>query len=376
MALNAEILTNNYGVPLEFSKKLMEFTKGDLEAAIKLLEASEKDMIALKIKFISNKSMSNGGLLYIHNTQTGFPEYVFGVVSADSSLSRAKLENNWKEFYLELCKYQTANESDPENASKIEAQVLSPTNINYLNGVLNDRKALDIANIKRFFVSEISKVLYDTNLILKLMPEEADVFRVKGTVGQTRFGTRFLSREIPDWIILINLQVDPILAPIGGIDIEKINLGDEVLVRLNDTREEAKFALGFLPPESFSGDAVYGKLVLKRKSAASENTEVMLEFGCGIYCRFLIGGKVRLQARLCAKPQKSPEPSAPENPKPINTQELPQLDPMGSGLPPAQETSDDETDLISEKTEKRIQTFWIIGGIILVALIILIWALG
>ena len=60
MALEAEILSNNYGLPIEFGRSFIQFTKGDLEAAIKIIEASEKDMIVLKGKFISGKKMSNG----------------------------------------------------------------------------------------------------------------------------------------------------------------------------------------------------------------------------------------------------------------------------------------------------------------------------
>jgi hypothetical protein len=297
MALEAEILENNYGLPADFAKRFVQFTKGDIEAAIRIIEASEKDMTVLKMKFISSKKMVNGAILLFYNFQTNSPEYIFAVVSGDSNLSRIKIENGWKEVYAELEKYMIGADSDPEYASKIESRILYSENLSYISGFFLDKSTVDLTNIKRFILSEISKVLLDTGIILKLVSEEIDIFRFRNFLNSTKMGLRVVSKNKMDWLTLLNIRIEPILAPLGGIDIERTQLGDDVLVRIADNREIVPYIISFIDPSLFVENSLYGRLVHRTTSQGTENNMVIVEFGPGIYGKFIIGGKIRVQVR-------------------------------------------------------------------------------
>lgn len=296
MALEAEILENNYGLPPDFARNFVQFARGDIESAIKIIEASEKNMTVLKMKFISSKKMVNGALMLFYNFQTNSPEYIFAVVSGDSNLSRIKIENTWKEVYTELEKYMTGNDSDPEFASKIESRILYSENLGYISSFFLDKSTVDLTNIKRFILSEVSKVLLDTGIILKLVSEEIDIFRFRNFLKTTNLGLKIASKNKLDWITLLNIRIEPVLAPLGGTDIEKVQMGEEVLVKLADNREIVPFVLGFVDPSKFVEGALYGKIV-HRNTTGTENNMVIVEFGPGIYGKFVIGGKIRVQIR-------------------------------------------------------------------------------
>jgi hypothetical protein len=297
MALEAEILENNYGLPADFAKRFVQFTKGDIEAAISIIEASEKDMTVLKMKFISSKKMVNGAILLFYNFQTNSPEYIFAVVSGDSNLSRIKIENGWKEVYAELEKYMVGSDSDPEYASKIESRILYSENLSYISGFFLDKSTVDLTNIKRFILSEISKVLLDTGIILKLVSEEIDIFRFRNFLAVTKMGLKVVTKNKMEWLTLLNIRIEPVLAPLGGTDIEKTQLGDEVLVKIADNRDIVPFILSFVDPNLFVESSLYGRLVHRNTSQGTENNMVIVEFGPGIYGKFIIGGKIRVQVR-------------------------------------------------------------------------------
>ncbi len=324
MALEAEILENNYGLPADFARSFIQFTKGDIESAIRVIESSEKDMVVLKMKFISSKKMINGALMLFYNFQTGMPEYAFAVVTGDQNLSRIRIENPWRDVEAELQRHLSGADSDPEFASKIEARVLYSDNLSYLSSFFLDKTTVDLTNIKRFILNEISKVLMDTGIILKLVSEEIDVFRFRSFLTGIKHGLKVAVKNRTDFITLLNLRIEPLLAPLGGTDIEKVRLGDDILVRIADAREIVPFALSFVDPARIVENNYYGKMVMKSSSPGSDNTMVIVEFGPGIYGKFIIGGKIRLQIREQQGGQPAPAQKEPSGNRPAADQPDPQ----------------------------------------------------
>jgi len=310
MALESEILVTNYGISSEFADNLLHFTKGDVEGAIKILEASEKDVIALKAKFISSKKMTNGSIIVFYNFQTNLPEFVFCVVSSDQSLGKMKIENHWNSFIEDMKRFVGSVESDPEAASRIESQVLSPENVKYINSFFIDKSNFDMVNIKRFLVSEVSKVMMDTGIVIKITTEEVDVFRFKNYFNESKFGLKVIIQNPITNGMLINIKVDPILTPIGGVDVEKTQIDDQVLVRFVDERQIVSYIKDLSMSKEENNGAIYGKVIRNIKSMDTNNIIVTLEFGPGIYGTFIMGGKVKVQTILAKK--KTSENKIPE----------------------------------------------------------------
>mgnify|MGYP000731246524 CR=1 FL=1 len=112
MALEAELLANNYQIPQDFAQKLLNFTKNNIDAAIKILESSEKSIAIIKGKFITNKKVFNGAFILAYNFELRDVIYIFFVVSNDASISRLSVEISWKDFYSELQNYANANSAN------------------------------------------------------------------------------------------------------------------------------------------------------------------------------------------------------------------------------------------------------------------------
>jgi hypothetical protein len=296
MALESEILVTNYGIPSEFAESLLHFTRGDLEGAIRILEATEKDVLAVKSKFISSKKMTNGSLIFFFNYQTNLPEFVFCVVSSDQNLGKTKLENPWSVFMDDMRRFMSAAESEPESASRIESQILSADNVKYLTNFFLDRSNLDMVNLKRFLVSEISKVMMDTGIVIKIAIEPVDVFRFKSWINQSKAGLKIVAQNTFQHGMIINVKLDPVLSPIGGMDVEKIQIDDLVLARFVDDRPIVQYVADLCQPRDEAAGAVYGRVVRNIKSLDTSNLILTLEFGPGIYGSFIMGGKVKVQS--------------------------------------------------------------------------------
>lgn len=359
MPLESEILVSNYGVSSAFAEALLRYTKGDIEAAIRLVESSEKDIIALKAKFISSKKMINGGLLLCYNYQSTLPEYAFCVITNDQAMGRTKLEGPWKEFGSELTRFLGAAESDPDASQRVETMLLSPDNIKYLNSFFVDRKNLDLVNIKRFLLSELSKVLMDTAIVLKIVVEEADVFRYKTFFNETKLGLKIIPQNAIADVMLLNLKVEPVLTPIGGLDVEKVQAGDEVLVRLTDPRDIAVAIKDLAPKKEDVQSGIYGRVVRNLKPAGSENLVVTLEFGPGIYGTFIMGGKIRIQV-IPAAPGTAKDTKPHQGKTESYTQQTAQV-PAPSSWTPPQEVDP----AAASKKNKNSMTFLVVVAVLL-----------
>ncbi len=298
MALETQILINNYSITPEFADALTNFT-GDVEGSIRLLEASEKDVIVTRVKFISSKKMAYGAMILFYNYQSGIPEFIFCAVSYDVALSKIRMDGDWREFFSDIQTFMQTKEADHDAAARIEAEILSSHNIPYVSSFFMDRNAVDLVNMKRFLISSISKVLLDTNIVLKMIQSDADVFKFRNMMNDMRQGLKIVPKRNADLVMLVNLVIDPVLAPIGGVDIDRIPENEEVLVKIIDDRDIAKYIVELMGAVDTTGStqALFGKVVRNQRGEESENNHVTLQFGPGIYGTFAVGSKVRVQTR-------------------------------------------------------------------------------
>ena len=297
MALENQILINNYGVDQEFAEKLLEFTHQDVEGAIRILESSEKDVFVIKAKFISSKKMIYGALVIFFNYQSGLSEYLYCAVSSNNKLSRIKMDSDWHEFIMEMADNMSEEGADFDAASRIESEIVSGDNVRYITTYFADRQNPDLVNLKRFLLSNLSKVLLDTGIVIKLVATNTDVFNFQNAVSRFTGGLKLKPKNGQKFTMLINMHIDPVLSPIGGTDMEKITPNTKILIKIDDEREVVKYIQELIGAvdESGKGKAFWGKVVRIQYSRESENHIVTLEFGPGIYGSFVVGEKVRVQ---------------------------------------------------------------------------------
>lgn len=297
MALESEILTNNYGIPADFARKFLGFMHGDLEAAIKIVEASEKDIIVLKAKFISNKRMYYGALMLFFNVQTKLPEYIFSVISNNANLTKISVDSAWQSSFQSMVDYLTDPQCDLDLSSKAEAQIVNTDNMNYLSSFFIDHKNFDLVNLKRYIINELSKVFMDTGIVLKMATEQTNIFHFSTFLKSVQVGYKVQQQFKIDFITLLNIKVEPVLAPLGGLDVDKMEIYDELLVKVNDDREIVNFVMAYFDNENLSPGQLYGRIVFNQKSPTTHGHLVIIEFAPGIYGRFNLGEKIRVHVR-------------------------------------------------------------------------------
>ncbi len=370
MAIESQILINNYGVSEEFAQKLLNFTQQDLEGAIKILEASEKDVYAIKIKFLSSKKLAYGAIIIFYNMQNHVAEYIYCVVSADNKLSKIHIEGTWNEFISEMSGYMINEGADFDAASRIETEILNPENLRYFSQFFADRHNPDLVNLKRFILNHLSKILLDTGIVIKLVTDTIDVFKYKNTLNQLKSGTKIVPKTGKNYTMLVNMHIEPVLAPIGGTDIDKMSIGEEILVKVDDDRDIVRYIGQLLKFEDDTGlnKALYGRVVKHDHNTDSQNHLVTLEFGPGVYGTFSVGQKVRVQSRI--RPEASQVLNGPPVPPPPQEGDAPPL--LDSPL-------DSLGDIPSLKSgaatpqKKRSNVFLIINIVLIVVVAIVIF---
>ncbi len=367
MAVEFHILMNNYGISEEFAKRLLDFTRNDLEGAIQILESSEQDVYAVQMKFLSSKKMAYGAILLFYNLQNHVPEFIYAAVSGDSRLSKLNIDLPWNEYLAEMSGFMMQDGADFDTASRIENEILHPDNIKYIIQFFYDKNNPDVVNFKRFILSHLSKVMLDTAIVLKVQTSPIDVFKYKNTLSQFKSGLKIVPKEGKDLTMLINMHIEPVLAPIGGTDIDKMNIGDEILVKIADERDVVTYLgqlLDFVDDAGLN-KALYGKVVKHVHNAESQNHMVTLEFGPGIYGTFSVGQKVRVQSRVRTA-DTSAAPTVALAPSP--------LDDINGPNPAFGGTLDDLPGLKSGATApmKKKSNLFIIINIILLAIIAII----
>jgi hypothetical protein len=299
MAVESQILINNYGVTEEFADKLLLFTKNDVEGAIRILEAAERDVIVLKAKFISSKKLVYGAVVLFYNFQFNIPQYVFCALSGDINLSRIRIESDWRDYIQEITRFMEGKEAEFELASRIEAEILSPENVPYITSSFIDKQTYDMVNLKRFMLNCISKILLDNQIVFKLSSAEIDVFKFNTFLSGTKVGLKIIPKQGIKEVMMVNLKIDPVLAPIGGTDIERTYLGDEILVKIMDDRDIARYIADLIGGRDDTGipKGVWGRVANNQKSQETGNNLINLQFGPGLFGSFVIGSKVRVQLK-------------------------------------------------------------------------------
>ncbi|NPU99825.1 MAG: hypothetical protein HPY53_00430 [Brevinematales bacterium] len=299
MAVESQILISNYGVTEEFANNLLLFTKNDVEGAIRILEAAERDVVVLKAKFISSKKLVYGAVVLFYNFQFNIPQYVFCALSGDINLSRIRIETDWRDYLQEITRYMEGKEAEFELASRIEGEILSPENVPYITSSFIDKKNYDMVNLKRFLLNCISKVLLDNQIVFKLSAGDIDVFKFNTFLSNTKVGLKIIPKQGIKEVMMVNLRIDPVLAPIGGTDIERVYVGDEILVKIMDDRDIARYIADLIGGRDDSGipRAVWGRVANNQKSQETGNNLLNLQFGPGLFGTFSIGSKVRVQLK-------------------------------------------------------------------------------
>lgn len=380
MSQDSQILVNNYGITEDFAQKLLNFTMNDVEGAIRLLESSEKDVMVIKVKFISGKRMSYGSVMLFYNYQTHIPEFIYCAVSGDVGLSKLKMEGDWREYVVNMMEFMKAKEADHDSSARIEAEILSNENVNYVSTFFIDKDNIDLVNLKRFLISSVSKVMLDDGVVLKFTRSLIDVFKFRNMLSELKVGLKIIPKNNADLIMLVNLKIEPVLAPIGGTDIDRVPPGEEVLVKVMDDRDISKYIQDVLGATDSEGitKAIYGKVVLNKRNEESENNHVSLEFGPGIYGTFKIGSKVRVQTKSKKKEHDpSPSKSSFDDKTMQQIRNVSNFEPMGVGIGAIQKDSITE---VPRKTRKASvnspnSKYKIFGIIVLVAILIIAFIL-
>ena len=175
-------------------------------------------------------------------------------------------------------------------------------------------------------------MLLDSQIVFKLSAADIDVFKFNTFLSNTKIGLKIIPKQGIKEVMMVNLRIDPVLAPIGGIDIERTYVGDEILVKILDERDIARYIADLIGGRDDSGipRAVWGRIANNQKSQETGNNLINLQFGPGLFGTFSIGSKVRVQIKERENRPEQPPKQTGENNAGLDEEAMKQIRDIGT----------------------------------------------
>ncbi|HOX27688.1 MAG TPA: hypothetical protein PLQ76_00895, partial [bacterium] len=327
MESNVKVLMDATGCTETEAQNILQEAGGDISKALKLLDAVKKEVMVFQIKFRTAGKKEAG---------TGYVVVMFdvtndNVVSADMAFPLSPDQESVLDIRmpptvfvstLKNVKNKLSDRHKGTSQSNITL-IKSKFSSNFIQGVvgMHNRGQVDSAGQK--FAQIISGVLgEDVELTYFARAHSLDsLSSVLGGAAQhavtpeQQAAQLFGSKEAPAVAVAeeqssdlpsaspqeplprIVLITEPEISPFNGKAVRDLDEGDEIIVKIKDGREAARYFSELL------GGAVEDELVplcvpVIRKNTMSETfAEVYVEFGPGIYGQFYLPPEVKVKTR-------------------------------------------------------------------------------
>lgn len=295
------------GCDSKLAVMLIKFTGGDVEGAKRIIRAVPKDVFAIKVKFITQVTGYYGAFLFCYDEKENNVKRSVCVVSDEKDIGTIDISQTWLNFEAALYNYMRVKRVDGAKIEHIKNKFLGREFAARLSGVLKVGKLLNDEALNNLFIDELYTIFSDTNIAVKFAVDMTDVFELnKGQEtpadeGEETLNPEEVEEEIeskrmhkkPDQSLIV-LKVDPVLSPVKGTEIKKLEFGDDIQVRISDEREIADYLAVLLGGKVDSIRVpIYTKIV-EVKELESGNVGVLTQFGPGIMGMFKVPSDVKV----------------------------------------------------------------------------------
>ncbi|MCK4796391.1 MAG: hypothetical protein KAT05_03360 [Spirochaetes bacterium] len=344
-------LQNETGCDPILGKLLLKFTDDDIEGAIKIIKSVDKDIFVIRGKFIGQSSKCYGTFLFFYDSRNKVIDKINIIIKhKDKTAVEFNFDKTWSEFLQDMINYLQTNATEAQLENRFTYQIKNHRAISVYEKTIVRSKEYDEKFLKSFFIDVLFNITGDPNVAIKLQIDRTNAFEVnKGNIKDIDFNSHAdeSKKEEKDISIkdknfkkqgqdVLVLNIEPELAPVDGVEITEINPDDLMSVKIVDERPVAEYIASLLNAKNpITNENLMILVRVKDIINTEEGFLIKIEFGPGIFGIAYFGENVKIRMR-------KKEESALED-KELN-------------------------DNIITKN------FWVIGGILVVAIImILLW---
>lgn len=315
MSRNEELLTElvtSTGCDRALAGMLLKFTGWDLEGARRIIEAVPKDICALKLKFITQITGFFGALFMSYDEKKRVIKRFIAVITDDKDIGRIDVEKQWTEFEEELYSHARTKKIDGLKVDQLKKRMTGDDFISKLANVLKVGRPVKKELLNSILVDELYNIFTDTNIAVKFDIEMTDAFELNKGKGISQAGNADGEELNPDEVdaemekqdqrekmeqSLIVLTVDPVLSPVSGTNIQDLEFGDEIQVRISDEREIADYLAELLGAKVDSIRVPIFTKIIEVKELETGDLGVFTQFGPGILGMFKVPEDVKIATR-------------------------------------------------------------------------------
>lgn len=284
---------------------LLKFTGEDIDGAIKIIKSVEKDIIIIRGKFIAQSSKVYGTFIFLYDSKNKNIDRISIVVKKEDKTSiEFKFVDSWNEFEDKLRDYLINHVTDIDLQEKFIYQIKTPRAMTFYDKYIVRKKEYDEKALKSFFNDVLFNITGDASIAIKLRIDKTDAFEVnKGDVKVSDFEVekeyerkeeplepKFKNEDV------LNLNIDPELAPVEGVEITELKPGELISVKIIDNRPIADYISSLLnakDPVTNENILIYTRV--KEVIFTDEGYIIKVEFGPGIYGVTYFGENVKLR---------------------------------------------------------------------------------
>lgn len=227
----------------------------------------------------------------------------------DRDIAAAKIDisQKWDIVLNSMRRYAEEHQITSDIGMRIAENIKKPENLENLTQALTATQTIQLDRIKLMLFDIISKVTPEINVAIKLETETIDIFQLHKTekdyaLEEAEKEEEKVELERPEEprreikeLALIVLQSELVISPVKGVPISELQRGDQVMVRITDTRDIGIYLNKLLS----GGDETQLKNIKAsiREISSLPETEsllVELEFGPGILGKAYVPNDVKV----------------------------------------------------------------------------------
>jgi hypothetical protein len=264
------------------------------------------------LKFITQITGFFGALFMSYDEKKRMIKRFIAVITDDKEIGKIDVEKGWLEFEDELYDHARTKKIDGLKVDQLKKRMTGDEFISKLANGLKVGRPVKKDLLNSILVDELYNIFTDTNIAVKFDVEMTDAFQLnkgKGIVQAGRVEEDGLNPEEGDAEIenqdqqekmeqsLIVLSVDPVLSPVSGTNIQDLEFGDEIQVRISDEREIADYLAELLGAKVDSIRVPIFTKIIEVKELETGDLGVFTQFGPGILGMFKVPEDVKIATR-------------------------------------------------------------------------------
>ncbi|GEM_PF-4004161 len=304
------------------ARMVLQFTQNDTQKAIHIIETLPRDIYGINVAITLATRNIYGALAYAVDSGKKEIKYKRMMINESETAPVININETFDDFVARIDSLRQDYGTNPDLAERIESEIVHTSFIESLCYLLPLSKEPDISKVQRIFASAFKNVFADAVVDIAIGLERLDTFTINAiSLGVKDTGDEEeteITEEVPasgtslssgvnaadisgtkgkkeKELEIIVLREELIVSPVSGKAVSELNTGDEVYVKITDTRELGKYIaelLGAIVGNSLM--PIISRIIRIEESPETGTKIITTEFGPGVLGRAFVKTDVKI----------------------------------------------------------------------------------